>query len=362
MVRVLMVNYEYPPLGGGTAVANYYLVKEFRKIKDIKVDVLTSSPDKHREMSLSPNIRIIRLDIGKNGRNLHHQSYLDLLRFFWSSTAWVLKHRGSYDLIHAFSGLPGSITAFFSGRPYLVSFRGADEPGYEPRHEPLWKSIKPIINSVYRRASFCDANSLYLKNLVLKSFSELKISVITNGADKNKFFPAEKQVKEPIILCTSRLAPRKGIEYLIMALALVPKAKLLLAGGGRLEGKMKRLVKKLRLARRVKFLGPVLHDRLPVIYRRAKLFVLPSLSESQSNSLLEALASGLPVIATRVGGNSEIVDEHNGILVPPADSHVLAEAIKQSLHQRWPKIKSARNFSWKETAEKYLHLYQKIVG
>lgn len=355
MVKVLMINYEYPPLGGGTAIANEYLIKEFKKIKNIKVDVLTSSPNNFSEQSFT-NIRLIRLNIGKNKQNLHHQNYWNLFRFFLTSTTWTLVHRQNYDLIHAFSGLPGSITAFLSGKPYLISFRGADEPGYEQRHEFFWKLIKPMMCFIYNHARSLDANSQYLKKLVLKSFPNLKIKIIQNGVDSTKFYPTKKIVTKPIILCTSRLAERKGVEYLIQAMTSIPKAKLLLVGSGILESKMKLLVKKLHLSARVKFLGTVLHNRLPSIYRQAKLFVLPSLSESLSNSLLEALACGLPVVATNIGGNSEIIHNQNGSLVPPKNSKALSQAIIKLLNSRF-KFKSSEIYSWEKSAKKYYQLY-----
>lgn len=359
-MRVLLINYEYPPLGGGTAIANEYLVKEFKQIIGLKLDILTASAGQEQNQRLSANIRLIRLNIGKNNYRLQHQSYLDLFRFFWLSTTWVLQHKQNYNLIHAFSGLPGSITAWLSGRPYLVSFRGADEPSYEPRHEFFWIIIKPLMYFIYRRAQALDANSRYLKKLVLKSFPSLKIKVINNGIDTGRFYPAKKPVTKPIILCTSRLGQRKGIEYLIRALALIPRAELWLAGGGLLEPKLKQLVKKLQLSRRVKFLGPVPHDKLPVLYRQAKIFVLPSLSESQSNSLLEAIASGLPVVATNVGGNPESVNKNNGLLVPPADSQALAAAVNSTLSRDWPKISPDQHYSWKITAKRYWQLYRRL--
>ena len=356
-MKVLLINYEYPPLGGGTGIANQYLVKKFKKLPNLTLDVLTSSVGSFQNRRLPPNTRLVRLNIGKNLHNLHHQSYLNLLRFFWHSTWWTLKHKKDYDLIHAFSGLPGGITAWLSGLPYLVSFRGAEEPGYEPRHDLLLKLIKPLLKVVYSRARSLDANSQYLKQLVLKSFPGLKIKVINNGVDRAKFYPPKNPVTQPIILCTSRFGARKGVEYLIQALALVPKAKLLLVGTGKLESKMKQLVRKLHLSSRVEWLGVVPHDRLGPIYRRAKIFVLPSLSESQSNSLLEALASGLPVVATNIGGNPELINSQNGILVPPADSQALAEAIIQALNRRWQKISLGQKFSWKHSAKEYWRLY-----
>lgn len=358
-MKLLLINYEYPPLGGGTAIANEYLVKEFKRIPDLTMDVLTSSAGNFKQEHLASNIRLIRLNIGKNKQNLHHQSYADLLRFFWQSTKWTRKYRQDYDLIHAFSGLPGSITAWLSGRPYLVSFRGADEPDYEPRHEFFWTIIKPLMYFIYRRARALDANSQFLKKLVRRSFPSLKIKVINNGIDTGRFYPAKKPVTKPIILCTSRFGQRKGVEYLIQALAMIPEAKLILVGAGTLEPKLKQLVKQLHLAKRVKFLGMVNHSHLASIYRRAKLFCLPSLSESQSNSLLEALASGLPVVATDIGGNQEVVNQANGLLVPPADSRALAQAIIKLLNVRL-KPRLNQIYSWEESAKKYWKLYSRL--
>lgn len=340
MIKVLLINYEYPPLGGGTAIACQYLLKEFKKLP-LGVDLLTV-PLTQRQ-------------------NLHHQSYWDLFRFFYHSLFWTLKNKHNYNLVHAFSGLPGSVTAFLSGKPYIVSFRGADEPGYEPRHDLFWKIFKPLMGHIYRRAKFLDANSQYLKNLILTSWPDLSIKVISNGVDTAKFYPAKRLVKQPIILSTSRLAERKGVKYLIKAIALVPKVKLLLIGSGILESSLKNLVKKLRITQRVKFLGRIDHNQLPKFYRQAKLFVLPSLSESQSNSLLEALACGLPAVVTNIGGNPEIVNSQNGILVPPADSRKLAKAINKALIQSWPKTKVNKKNSWENVAKKYYQIFCKIT-
>lgn len=360
MIRVLMLNYEYPPLGGGTGIANHYLLKEFSRKKDLQIDLLTSSPDNYCEEKFSPNIKIIRLNIGKKNHQLHHQTIINLIIYFIQSTIFTFKHRKDYDLIHAFSGLPGGVTAWLSGKPYLVSFRGAEEPGYETRRNLLLQFIKPLLKIIYGQAKSLDANSQYLKQLVFQSFPGLKIKLINNGVDTTQFFPTKKPINKPVILCTSRLAERKGVEYLIRAMPLVPRAKLQLVGAGKLESTLKQLVRKLHLSPRVKFLGIVPHDQLPPIYRQAKLFVLPSLSESQSNSLLEAVASGLPVVATNVGGNPELIGDQNGILVPPENSQALAEAIIKALNQSWPKIHHQQKFSWKQSAKEYFQLYSRL--
>lgn len=363
MVRVLMLNYEYPPLGGGTAVANEYLLKEFAKQPNLKLDLVTSSADIYRRERFSKNINIYRLNIGKKNKRLHQQTMINLISYFIHSTIYTLKHKKNYDLIHAFSGLPGSITAYLSGLPYIISFRGAEEPGYESRLDLLLKIIKPILALIYSRSKKLDANSQYLKNLVLKSFPGLKIKVINNGVDRRFFYPAKRKPSRPVIICTSRFGARKGVEYLVKAMPQIikffPRIKLLLVGSGVEKNNLSNLIARLKIKKHVILKGIVNHRQLAKLYRSSRLFVLPSLSESQSNSLLEALATGLPVVATNIGGNPEIVNQSNGILVPSANSYALAQAIIKLLKQTSKKIDLEEKFSWQQTAEKYFQLYSR---
>ena len=367
-MKVLILNYEYPPLGGGTGIANQYLLKGFKKQKNLKIDVLSSSVDKYQEEQLSSNIKIIKLNIGKKNSNFHHQSFFDLFRYLIQSSWWVIKNKDQYDLIHAFSGLPGGITALISGKPYIVSLRGGDQPGYEPRLDKYLKPVKPLLKIIYSRAQSIDANSQFLKRLTLKSFPNLKIEVIFNGVDKKVFYPAKKLIKNPVILCTSRFGERKGVKYLVKAMRLVvkkiPSAQLILTGEGVEEKKLKQLVNKLSLKNQIQFKGRVDRQKMSVVYRQASLFVLPSLSESLSNSLLEAMVCGLPVVATKIGGNLELVINRE-LLVTPADSRALAQAMIKLLKNKNLREKMAKNnlvkaekFSWQKTAQKYLKIYR----
>jgi len=360
-MKILMLNYEYPPLGGGTGIANQYLLKEFKKQKNLSVTLLTSSTDKYQVEKLAKNTEVIKLDVGKKGKNQHHQSSLNLMLYFIKSTVWVMKHKDNYDLIHAFAGLPGGITAWLTKKPYIISLRGGDEPGYEPRFEGILQRFKPLLKRIYTKAKSVDANSQWLKNLALKSFPNLKIKVIRNGVDLKNFYPAKKIVKQPIILCTSRFGQRKGVEYLVKAmpevLKTIPQAKLWLVG----EGAEK---EKLKTGKGIKFLGRLGHKQLGSIYRKAQVFVLPSLSESSSNSLLEAMGCGLAVVVTKVGGNTELIDKNNGLLVPVADSKALAKAIIELLNNqqqrnkmRVSSLKKAERLKLGLMTKAYLKLY-----
>ena len=124
MKKILILNYEFPPLGGGAANATYYLLKEFSKFPDLELDLVTSSVDKFRIEQFAPNIRIHYLDINKKG-NLHYQSIKDLLTYSWKSLKYCkkLKQEAKFDLIHAFFSSPCGYIAMKLKIPYIVSLR-----------------------------------------------------------------------------------------------------------------------------------------------------------------------------------------------------------------------------------------------
>lgn len=141
-INILFLNYEYPPLGGGAGNATWYLLKEYEKMPDLQVTLVTSSTGSFRMERPSDNVTIYYLDIGKRG-SLHYQSSKDLLKYSWK--AWLFCRRylkGNHiDLIHAFFGIPCGLIALLLGKPYIVSLRGSDVPFYNNRFHWLDKLI-----------------------------------------------------------------------------------------------------------------------------------------------------------------------------------------------------------------------------
>src|SRR3989344_4881417 len=134
MKRVLVLNYEFPPLGGGAGNATYYLLKEFAKYPDLEIDLVTSSVDTFRVEKFAGNITIHFLNIGKRG-NLHYQTNQKLLMYSWKSYWYSKKlmEEKEYDLCHAFFGIPCGYVAMMLRLPYIVSLRGSDVPFYNKR-------------------------------------------------------------------------------------------------------------------------------------------------------------------------------------------------------------------------------------
>jgi len=190
-----------------------------------------------------------------------------------------------------------------------------------------------------------------------------RIDIVYNSAEEHIFKPRSRQkarkllhlpLDKDIILFVGRLEPVKGVIYLIQAMSFVLREReaiLVIAGDGAKRSNLQHLVKNLNLNSHVLFLGNVHAEKLALYYNAADVFVLPSLVEGHPLVVLEAMASGLPIVATNIGGNNESVVPHvNGLLVPPKNSEDLSKAILTILGDR----KLRFRFS-SESAKLYRH-------
>lgn len=372
-MNILMINYEFPPVGGGGANANRYLLKEFAKRKDLKIDLVTSS-DTCRDYiyDFSENIKIHRLDVRK--KKVHYWSQREVLEFLYRSSRYVnqLVKKESYDLSHAFFGFPSGYTTYMHRNeiPYIVSLRGSDVPGFNKRFLLQYVLLRPLLKRIWKGAASIIANSMELKALALETAPDVPVNIIYNGIDADEFKPVQREERDRItILCIARLIPRKGIDYLIRALPAVirehKEIRLVIVGEGNSEAELKAMTTELKVAEHTDFKGYVGHDDLPALYGNADIFVLPSLWEGMSNTLLEAMASGLPVVVTDTGGTRELVRD-NGIIIPKEDPQAISEAILKLIDNQGLRIgmgKRSREisleFSWGKAAKQYLDYYEK---
>jgi glycosyltransferase involved in cell wall biosynthesis len=364
-IRVLMLNYEFPPLGGGAGNANHYLLKELSK-KDVAIDLITSSEKKYKEERFSKNIRIYRLDVNK--KEVHYWTVREI--FDYTAKAIVLAKRLSkekrYDLCHSFFALPTGLVAASLKVPYIVSLRGSDVPGFNNRLNALKRIQKFFFRFICKQSSKVIANSIGLKKLAEESYDG-KIDIIPNGIDTRQFSPGKKR---KYLLCVSRLIPRKGINHLISAMPQILKkhdTSLMIIGEGPQKDNLMKLAKEKKIARKVRFLDYVKHDDLPKYYKDASIFILPSLHEGMSNTVLEAMSCGLPIITTDTGGAKELIRE-NGIIIKKEDSEEIASAANSILADRSKadtmgkmSRKIASTMSWKNVSDDYFKLYTELT-
>lgn len=386
-MKVLFFNYEYPPLGAGAANATANILREFSKISGLEVELITSSIDnKYKLESIGGNIKIHKLPIGKNEINLHFQSQKDLLVYSWKAYFFARKliknaqkNNRPHNLTHSFFTVPcGFLSMLFKFQfnlPCIISLRGSDVPGYSDRFVFLYKLITPLIKFIWRNADRVISNSEGLKRLAEKSKTKKQIDIIYNGIDIDHFKPeTENNFQDKFIITpgASRVTDRKGLNYLIEAVAILskkyPRIYLKIMGDGNAREKLEQLVKKMKLENKIEFLGRIPREETVKYYQEASLFVLPSLNEGMSNAMLEALAVGLPIISTNTGGASELVaDGQNGFIVKFKDSQDIAEKIEKLILDEDLRKKMsvasrtlAEKMSWKNVAEKYFEEYKKI--
>lgn len=382
-MKILLLNYEFPPLGGGASRATFSIAKELVRLGH-SVDVLTARDGGRPETELLDGVRVVRVPTWRRGRHelglLGAASYV-LFAFF---KLRALLRATDYDLAHFFFALPTGVLAPYwrkrTGKPYVVSLRGSDVPGYDSTDRALQflhRLLKPMTRRILAGAAHVVANSASLRALALESFPDIEVGVITNGVDTSLFKPRAQRAAAngPVkALAVARLVARKGLESALEALALEPCSRLRLdvVGEGPLAQDLDGHARRLGLNGRLAFRGALQDEALQAAYRDADFFVLPSLTESFSMSLLEAMASGLPVVASDVGGIPELVDDRqNGILVPPADPQKLAAALAamaESMELR--NACSAANrrrieerFTWQRVTREYLdQCYRRPTG
>lgn len=213
-------------------------------------------------------------------------------------------------------------------------------------------------------------------------FSGARITVIENGIEVNNYGSGDKrQARQKAgldparkyLIHVARHHPVKDQATLLRAFAQalpeLPQVDLLLVGDGPLRGELENQAVELRIVDRVKFLG--IRADIPDLMRAADIFTLTSLSEAASLTLLEAMASGLPVVVSAVGGNPEIVrHEHEGLLFPRGDTNACAAAFRRlfaepALAARLGaagRARASEKYQLSRTVEQYYHLYRQLAG
>jgi glycogen synthase len=287
-----------------------------------------------------------------------------------------------YDAVHVFFSLPtGALLPFagLGGVPVIVSLRGSDVPGYDPYNIPLhWahRLLAPLTRWIWRRADRVVPVCESLGRLTSGTCPGLRYHVIPNGVDLGLFYPSQDPVRAAgptRCLAVARLVERKGLGDLIRAFALLPRGRfqLEIVGKGRDERRLRQLATSCGAEEEIRFSGSLNRTEVALRYRQADLFTLPSSAEAFGNVFAEALASGLPIIGSNVGGIPELVQHGvNGLLVAPGDPRALAQAINylaedlelRSQMRTRNREKAEAILQWSQVTERYLSLYQEVMG
>jgi glycogen(starch) synthase len=284
------------------------------------------------------------------------------------------QHR--FDLVHCHSAYPPAYVARtlrqLTGLPYVVRPHGADIlPGDTIRSSPR---LERRMLAALCQADGVIAQGEYLHAVIAEAGVPAEcIHVINNGVDVSAFAKAVPfGHPRPYVLGLGSLVPHKGFDLLVRGLALAGDqgVDLLVAGQGPESTRLQALAGTLGVGERVHLLGNVTGARKISLYRSARLFVCPSRREPFANVILEAFASGTPVVATEVGGNRELLQGGDaGILCAPESPEALAAALRTvlddaTLEQRLRRrsLETATLYDWPEVARKYVACYRQVLS
>jgi len=376
-MRILIVCYEFPPVGGGTGVACEQVVRELTADGSVALDVLTSGPGESTLVDRpADNLEIHRLPVGK--RDLHYWRPGELVRWLVGALRHGrrLAREREYDLAHCWAGWPSGLVGHGLRRsiPYVVSLRGSDVPGYNTRLRWLDPLVfRHVVRRVWRDAAAVVSVSGNLRDLALKTTSQVPIEVIRNGVDVSRFSPPEAGRPATLtVLFVGRLIPRKGARHLVDAFAELVRgggaeARLVLAGDGPQRDVLEAQCRQSGVSHCVDFRGVVPRADMPALLREASLLVLPAYEEAMPNAVLEAMASGLPIVTTPTGAR-ELLDG-NGFVVERGAADPLREALARYvadpalLERHGSRSREiAEKLSWSQVARRYRELYVRVLG
>lgn len=368
-MKIAIVVLKFPPKWlAGTEIATYNIAKKLVK-EGHEVHVLTMLDEGLPEYELDEGFFIHRVPYAK----LLFSRTLSLwFRFF-------LKIRSiNPDIIHVQS-IPLSVPAFFmrliTNKNYIVWVQGSDL--YAPTVF-LKLFSKPLLKEASTVIALTDGMKIEINQKCKRD-----IVVIPNGIDLDKFRneltssldilnKGSSANRDHTIVFVGTLRPIKGVRYLLEAMSIIrltnPQTKLMIIGDGEEKEYLQKLTSDLHLNACVSFVGKVPNDEIPKYMKNADLFVLPSLSESFGIVNIEAMASGLPIVSTNVGGLPYLIkDGINGFLVNPRDPAAIAEKsllilndmnLKERISQN--NLFEAEKYSWDYVIERLVDEYNKV--
>lgn len=378
-MHICMVAPEFPPNCAGVGYYVYHLSNKLIELGNDVTVITRGSWEKVKSENLN-GIKVYKVRFFPLPP-VHVKIHGYFLNKFFSKTF----DENSFDIIHYHSPLVPRIN---TDLPSIVTFHSC------------WKTESKEYNKIIDFHSFYvrmfyrffvrdEMNSIKNADKIitvshkvasdLSNFYELDINEITvvgNGVDVNSFKPNPKIDREKFsILYTGRLVYRKGLVDFVKSAEHVikkyPDASFILTGNGGLRPALEKMIRNLGLENNFSFLGFITQDELIKYSQKSTIYVLLSYYEGLPTTVLEAMACGMPVVATNIPGTNEVItDGKTGLLVPPRNPRAVADAIVKLLKDEKLRKKMSeagrlhieRVFSWDIIAENILEMYEKCIA
>ena len=373
-MRILVLNHEFPPLGGGGGRAAEDICRGLAK-RGHEVRVLTS------------HLRGLPLEEERDGYQITRISSLRtqpyrasfpvmaayVLAGLWAGYRFIRIFHP--DVIHVHFAVPAGALACalsrFSKVPYVLTVHLGDVPGGVTEKTSGWfRWVYPFTRVIWRNASHIAAVSEFTRGLALAKYNE-EIQVIPNGVDVNALRPTGIHLNDPpCIIFAGRFMPQKNPLQVVHTLNELQELRwhCVMIGDGPLIDNVKRAAAQLGLNDRFQFTGWLTSAEVLKWFDKSDILFMPSLSEGLPVVGVEALAKGLAIVASQVGGFVDIVDDDkNGYLVPHEDASKFSSSLRKLLSDesrlwsfRNASLKKARRFDINQIVEQYEGIFMKV--
>ena len=380
-LRVLMLNYEYPPLGGGGGVVTRDLAESMAGKAD--VTVLTSHRKGLERDARLNGVRVVRTPVLLRKENAT-ASLPSMLSYFPSSlkTGRRLLEAEPFDLVHSFFAVPsapsGVLLARRAGLPHVLSIMGGDiyDPTkrLSPHKTPL---LKQTVRWAMRRSVRVVAESKDIAARAEEYYGVEGVERIPHGYQPFEFRACKRtelglglEDEHCVLVAVGRLVARKGLEQLVEIVAGIPDpgVRLLIVGDGPMRGPLQAQARELGAEGRILFPGFVAEELKWQILSNSDAFVYTTLHEGFGIVYLEAMATGLPVVTYDCGGQTDFLTDEIAFLVPVGNKEKFRESLLRLIRE--PELREkmsrtalgkAKEFEVDSIADAYLDLYRECL-
>lgn len=381
-LKILILNYEYPPLGGGAGIVTKHLAERFVE-KGFQVHVVTAWFPGQPEYSSEGNLSIIRL---KSRRKQTFRSN-PIEMYSWAKHALnyfkELPDQKPFDICLANFTMPGGLVAKYVQKrwnvPYVILSHGHDIPWFAPKQMFLWHALTfPWIRNILRRSSaniiLTDQLKESADDFIGKEYAHKNV-VIPNGMlmdqYKSGFINKDKTVQ---VLFVGRMVEQKNPMTFLKACKAINDLKIpahfTMVGDGPLKSQVEKMAIQLEI-NNIDIMGQLSHYDVLKTYEKTDVLILPSREEAMSMVILEALSRGIYVISTPVSGVKSLIEENvNGHLIKFDQELSISEAFadfyynKYTQNYQYPEEvikKLFSRYSWDIVVNQYTHLFEKIT-
>ena len=374
-MRILTIIYEFPPIGGGGGRAAYDICKEL-VARGHNVTVLTAHMHGLPLEEYKDGIRLIRIPSLRS--ESFRASFFTMLAYvlagLWAGLRLIRLDRP--DIIHTHFAVPSGALAWMlsvlTGIPYVLTAHLGDVPGGVPEKTGKWfRWLEPFTKPIWKRAKRVVAVSEFTRQLALQHYS-VDIQVIPNGADVTHLAPSEIKVNTPPrLVFAGRFVYQKNPVAIVQILSQLKDLnwQCAMLGDGPMFEDVKREVGQAGMSERFDLPGWVTPEQVLEHFSKSDILFMPSFSEGLPVVGVQALAKGLAIVASKIGGFLDLVDENkNGYLIEVHDKDAFAGILRELISDkdllfqfRAASLKKSRDFEIQKVADQYQIIFQDVV-